>query len=56
MTDAERERAAVVAWLRAAITYSPDGSAYGWDREMRSYAEGFADDIERGAHLKEDRP
>lgn len=72
MTDAERERAAVVAWLRKDVAAEatrmilaagmPGGTAT--ERvKRRAFAAGVAhatqsifEGLEQGAHLKEDRP
>ena len=52
MTPREEERAAIIAYLRGGGDYFR-GVWHGWDSEMRSYAEGFADMLESRAHLTE---
>ncbi len=51
MTEREKERAAVVAWLRARFDTYPHGT-YARCSEMQNYWEHAADCIERGDHMK----
>lgn len=50
MTDAETERKAIVAWLRAGI-WTAEDPPFRMSEDAAQYAEYFADDIEGGAHL-----